>query len=595
MKKNSKVLVFITICLLVVSVIALSSKSSTAGAEKKRKTVDASEKQESTAAEQSKTTGEKEKSENLIVLIGDGMGQPQVTLSRLYAQEYEEIEKLYMDDYLVGMNSTRADRSLDGEESGVVTDSAASGTAFATGNKTYNGAVSVTNEMIAKPVASVLEAAKEAGKSTGLISTARLTHATPAVYASHVRSRDNENAIASQYLEAGVDVLIGGGESYFVGEEKETKFGESKREDGQNLVKAFKEKGYKIAHNKEELQEAEGDQLLALLSDSHVPYGLDRDESIPNLKEQLEKALEILEGNDEGFVIMVEAGRIDHAGHANDIHSVVRELLEFDEAFKTAVDYAEKTGNTSVIATADHETGGLTIGSNDVYEVYFEAFKNVTASSEVIGKELEEAKSSDEIKEIMKKYAGIEDLSKKELAQLEKADGKESSREDVFNVIIAERSNIGWTGHGHTGVDVGVYGYGPAAELLFGFNDNTDFAKAGATALGLDMEKASKALQVKYAYPLYEESENGELLFPVEGLEELLGIHVKVSEKNIDVSGKDVRLSVKQDAKEIKIDQATYGIVVKEKQLYIPFELLQTLATPKITWDGLSERIVMEL
>ena len=594
MKKNSKVLVFITVCLLIVSVIALSSKSSTAGAEKKRKTADASEKQESTDAEESKTTGEKEKSENLIVLIGDGMGPAQVTLSRLYAQEYEEIEKLYMDDYLVGTNSTRADRSLDGEESGVVTDSAASGTAFATGNKTYNGAVSVTNEMIAKPVASVLEAAKEEGKSTGLISTARLTHATPAVYASHVRSRDNENAIASQYLEAGVDVLIGGGESYFVGEEKEAKFGESKREDGQNLVKAFKEKGYKIAHNKEELQEAEGDQLLALLSDSHVPYGLDRDESIPSLKEQLEKALEILEGNDEGFVIMVEAGRIDHAGHANDIHSVVRELREFDEAFKTAVDYAEKTGNTSVIATADHETGGLTIGSNDVYEVYFEAFKNVTASSEVIGKELEEAKSPDEIKEIMKKYAGIEDLSKQELAQLEKADGKESSREGVFNVIIAERSNIGWTGHGHTGVDVGVYGYGPAAELLFGFNDNTDFAKAGATALGLDMEKASKALQVKYAYPLYEESENGELLFPVEGLEELLGIHVKVSEKNIDVSGNDVRFSVKQDAKEVQIDQATYGIVVKEKQLYIPFELLQNLATPKITWDGLSERIVIE-
>jgi len=223
-----------------------------------------------------------ETDENLIVLIGDGMGPAQVTLARVYGQEYMDRERLSMDNYLVGMNSTRADHSPESEESGIVTDSAASGTAFSTGNKTYNGAISVTNEEVAKPVASIMEAAKEAGKGTGLISTTRITHATPAVYASHVRNRDNENAIATQYLDSGIDVFIGGGERHFVGSEAEAKFVETEREDGENLIPEFKEKGYQVAYNQDELQQADGDKLLALLSDSHVPYNLDREEDFPS-------------------------------------------------------------------------------------------------------------------------------------------------------------------------------------------------------------------------------------------------------------------------------------------------------------------------
>lgn len=197
MKWGRKALLLITSCLLVFSLFSFSmdKKSVLANADGK-------------------------KSKNLIVLIGDGMGPSQVTLSRLYAQKYENMAQLHMDSYLVGTNSTYAAPSYDGKSSGVITDSAASGTAFATGNKTYNGAISVTNEKVAKPVASVIEAAKTEGKSTGIISTARLTHATPAVYATHVRSRGNENAIASQFLESDVDVLIGGGEYHFVNEAK---------------------------------------------------------------------------------------------------------------------------------------------------------------------------------------------------------------------------------------------------------------------------------------------------------------------------------------------------------------------------------------
>src|SRR5699024_1179323 len=488
------------------------------------------------------TAGAEGKSKNLIVLIGDGMGPAQITLSRLYAQTYNDQDRLAIDDYLVGTNSTHADNSPDSDESGIVTDSAASGTAFATGNKTYNGAIAVTNEDVAKPVASVLEAAKEAGKGTGLISTARITHATPAVYASHVRSRGNENAIAKQYLDAEVDVLIGGGEQYFVSSEKDATFGEAQREDNLNLIKDFQAKGYDIAHSKDELLNSKGDRLLGLLSDTHVPYNLDREDNIPSLKEQLEKAISLLEKNEKGFVIMIEGGRIDHAGHANDIHSTVLEMLEFDEAFKAAVQYAEKNGDTSVIATADHETGGLSIGRNNVYDAYLDVFQSITASSEIIGKELAEANSEKDVEAIVKKYTGISDLTEEEVSLIMSGnllDGEPSSyeREGSFNTVIANRSMIGWTGHGHTGVDVGVYGYGPAAELLQGFTDNTDFAKAGATALGLDLEKTTEKLQEKYLYPKYLLTEEKTFLFPVDAFTDIFDLEVDVKQDQFEVAG----------------------------------------------------------
>lgn len=579
MKWGKKVLLLITSCLLVVSLFGFSmdKRSVAANIEKAVKS-------------------DEKKSKNLIVLIGDGMGPAQVTLSRLYAQKYEDMAQLSLDRHLVGTNSTYAAPSFDGTSSGVITDSAASGTAFATGNKTYNGAISVTNEKVAKPVASVIEAAMAEGKSTGIISTARLTHATPAVYATHVRSRGNENAIASQFLDSEVDVLIGGGEYHFVADKNEANFGRAKREDGRNLINEFEEKGYAIASNKEELQNAKGDKLLALLSDSHVPYELDREESVPRLKEQLTKALEVLEKNDEGFVLMLEAGRIDHAGHANDVHSVVRELLEFDEAFEAAVAYAKKSGDTSVIATADHETGGLTIGRDNISAVNFDSIKNVTASAEVVGAKVEKAKSDEEIKAIMKEYAGISDLSETELAQLKKANGEKAapSGSDVFNIVVAKRSNIGWTGYGHTAVDVGVYGYGPAAELLRGFNDNTDFAKAGATALGLDLDKATKGLQEKFIYPLVKKNEAGEVLFPVEDLQDVLGIQVEKNNGGVTVSGENFSFTMKQNAKQVKVGSRTYAAAAEEEAVYIPFDLLKLIANQKVTWDGLSERIVME-
>ncbi|MDX8045350.1 alkaline phosphatase [Gracilibacillus sp. S3-1-1] len=533
------------------------------------------------ADSEQKTSTEQAESKNLIVLIGDGMGPPQISLTRLYQQEYHDKDSLALDEILVGTNTTFAGDSTYKGESGVVTDSAAAATAFGTGHKTYNGAISVTNEEVAKPVASIIEAASLQGKATGLISTARITHATPAAYAAHVRLRPMENAIASQYVDAGVDVLLGGGERHFVPSEEESRYGATKREDQVNLIEPFSENGYEVVYNQEELGNAEGDKLLGLFDDSHIPYNLDRGDTTPSLAEQLEKAIEVLDKNDEGFVLMLEGGRIDHAGHANDIHSIIQETIEFDEAVEVALDYAKEDEQTSVMVTADHETGGLTIGSHGIYDVYFEVFKAIEASSELIGQELEEAEEDQDVRDIVENYTGIDNLTDEEVDMIlagEEVDGTPSQygREGSFNAVIAERSLIGWTGHGHTGVDVNVYAYGPVADLLAGHSDNTDFAKAGAEVVGLDLDAATKNLQEKYLYPKFIQNRDGDYLFPAKALAEALESEIEV---NDDAS--------------VEIEGETFQGEEDNEEVYLPLEAFSKLTGKDLTWDQLSERIVL--
>ena len=521
-------------------------------------------------------------SKNLIVLIGDGMGPAQISLTRLYQQQYHDKDKLALDEILVGTNTTYAGDSSYSGESGIVTDSAASATALSTGHKTYNGAISVTNENVAKPVASVIEAAELQGKATGIISTARLTHATPAAYSSHVRHRDNENGIAAQYVDSGVDVFFGGGERHFAASKGKAKFEKTKREDGEDLVGAFRDNGYEIVYNKEELSKASGDKLVGFFNDSHVPFNLDREgDSVPTLSQQLEKAISVLEKDEDGFVIMLEGGRIDHAGHANDIHSVIQEILEFDAAVQTALDFAKKDGETSVMVTADHETGGLTIGSQGTYDAYFDVFKAANASSETIAGDLDEAADANTVREIVKKYTGIEDLTDKEVNLILSGnlwDGSVSSygREGAFNAVIAKRALIGWTGHGHTGVDVNVYAYGPVAQFVKGHTDNTGFAKAGAKVLGLDLEAATKKLQEKYLYPKYIETRNGKTLFPAEDLAKALGSSFEATDKA-----------------SVEIEGEVFNGELDNGKVYLPLEAFSALTGKALQWDQLSGRIVL--
>ncbi|MHA6482591.1 alkaline phosphatase [Paenibacillus sp. strain BS8-2] len=546
-------------------------------------------------AEEAATTSVKAApSKNLIVLIGDGMGPAQVSAARNYLMYQKGVEHLTLDSIYVGQATTYADRGEDGGTivSGVVTDSASAGTAFGTGNKTYNAAISVSNEDVAKPFASVIEAAELAGKATGLVSTARITHATPAVYASHVRSRDNENAIASQYLESGVDVLLGGGSANFISKDEK-----GKRSD-ETIVDNFESKGYTYINDRSGLVSlpADTDKVLGLFGGSHVSYVPDRSAETPSLADMTGAALEILSQEENGFAIMIEGGRIDHASHANDFPTMVQEMLDFDAAVKVALDFAKQDGNTSVVITADHETGGLSLSRDNIYELNLDLWDAQKNSSESIAGKLKEAATIAEVKAIVQANTWITDLSDEEAEQIMAGDGSSYAQEGAYNAVISKRLLVGWSGHGHSAVDVGVWAYGPIANLVQGQIDNTRIATASAEIIGLDLDAASDALLAKYLYPKFKITREGQVMFPAKAMVEALGGEAKwdAATRTASIMLDGSMISVKLDDRSATLDGAAYDIAsdVDNGKLYLPLEAFNELTGAGMTWDSLSERIV---
>ncbi len=292
------------------------------------------------AAAQLSQAREYETPENIILFIGDGMGVAHVTAAKIVRGSLH-IERLRTGGFVM----THAGNEL-------ITDSAAGGTAMATGHKTYNGAISVSPG--GEPLKTVLEYAEEAGKSTGLVVTCSITHATPAVFAAHAINWNMHCEIAAQMASSGVDVLIGGGWAYFIPREIEG----SKREDGRNLLDELRAR-MDVALSVEEFR-ALGDveRLAAFFAPRHPPAVGERAVSLAELTA---KAIHTLERDVDGFFLMVEGSQIDWAGHDNDSDGILTEMIDFDEAIGVGMDFAERDGGTLVIVTADHETGGFAV------------------------------------------------------------------------------------------------------------------------------------------------------------------------------------------------------------------------------------------
>lgn len=414
---------------------------------------------------------------SLILFIGDGMGTPQVALTRLYAANLEPSQKLTLDEILVGLVNTQSIHDELTGQSGRVTDSAAAATALSTGKRTPNAKIGVdAND---KPIQTIIQSAKAAGKSTGIITTTSITHATPASFATHVPHRKMETEIAAQLVNSGVDVLMGGGERYFIAEPKDAKFGEAVRTDNKNLLKQFKSQGYSIAFTVDELKAAKQKPVLGLFAADQTAFELARAQSAPSLVDMLEKSLELLGDNPKGFLLIVEGGRIDHAAHANNPVDMVHETLMFDKAVRTGLEYVKANPNSALMVTADHETGGLTLGRSEVYDVNVEALMAVNASSETIQAAIKSAKNPSNVKKVLEQYTSIDDFTQEELTLLA-AGGLR------WDKLISDRAFIGWTTHGHTGLDVGIYAYGDVAGNVSGYIDNTDIPVEAERYLGLN-------------------------------------------------------------------------------------------------------------
>ncbi|MCL1132128.1 alkaline phosphatase [Shewanella sairae] len=389
---------------------------------------------------------------NMIIMVGDGMGPAYTSAYRYYQNnpDTEEIEQTVFDRLLVGMASTYPAR-----QSGYVTDSAASATALATGVKTYNGAISV--DINKRPLTSIMQMAKQRGMAIGVAVTSQVNHATPAAYLAHNESRRNYEEIAKSYLTADADVILGGGQKYF----------------SEALLEQFKAKGYQHIDDFSQLDSITKGKTLGLFADVQLPWVIDQQDST-QLSLLTQKALDLLSQNEQGFVLLVEGSLIDWAGHNNDIATAMGEMHGFANAIEVVEQFVRANPDTLMVVTADHNTGGLSIGANGEYAWDTSLLQGIKASPAALA---EQAIAVDDWQALVNQTLGF-DVTTEELQRLSNArmQGK-SALETSLKQLIDSRSFTGWTTSGHTGGDVQVFAAGPAADLFKGNQDNTDIAE----------------------------------------------------------------------------------------------------------------------
>lgn len=280
----------------------------------------------------------KDFSPNIILLIGDGIGVSQISAANYKLNNRTSFERF---EY-VGLQKVHPD------DESIITDSAASGTAIACGIKTRNGMIGMDSEKV--PHKSILEFSKELGYKTALIVTSTIVHATPASFYAKVEARRNYQRIAEQLIEAEVDIFVGGGEDYF-----------TNRDDGENLLD--KMNSHIFVNSLEELVKT-AQSKIGYFTYPKDPPSLNEGRT-PSLVELVPAVLEKLQKSGP-FFLMIESSQIDWGGHAKDIEYLLSELIEFDNVVDITLDFAEKHGNTLIVATGDHETGGLSVTNGNL-------------------------------------------------------------------------------------------------------------------------------------------------------------------------------------------------------------------------------------
>lgn len=466
---------------------------------------------------------------NIIMMVTDGTGPASINMARTFRQHRDNLpydETLFLDKYFIGSSRTRSNSSY-------ITDSAAGATVFSCGMKSYNGAIGV--DPLKNPRGTILEALKLKGYKTGLVVTTSITDATPAAFNSHVDYRFMQTLIANQQLGFNTtlgrvtDLMIGGGRCFYLP-------GSSKggcRDDEVNLIDEAEKMGFNVALDKKQFDSWDLGKnvtlpMLSLLAYYNIPFDLDRQEKkYPSLEEEVITALtalsEATKDSDEGFFLLVEGSRIDHAGHYNDPAAQVREVLAYDKAFKAVIDFADSTDvPTYIVSTSDHETGGLDVGRQitEAYPEYLwkpKVLENATHSGEFLtievhqflskleSESLSEAEKSDKLtifveKQVLEEGLGIYDYDKQDVSNLIAL--KDTSLiQNYLNNMVSVRAQVGWSTHGHTAVDVNIYGHANTKDgrqflydHLLGNRENVEVGTFWQKLTGADVDKVTKLL-----------------------------------------------------------------------------------------------------
>ncbi len=389
-----------------------------------------------------------------------------------------------------------------------ITESAAAGTALATGNKTNNDILGMDPTKSVK-FKTMAEMAKEKGMKVGIVSSVSLDHATPGAFYAHQPTRKNYYEIGQEMINSNFDYFAGGGLLAPTG----------KKKDQPNLLDIAKQKGYQVALSIEEIQKigrGSGKTIAIapnLAAEEAMSYEIDRGEKV-SLAEFTRKGIEVLD-NQNGFFMMVEGGKVDWACHANDAATTVKDVMAFEEAIAEALKfYAKHPDETLIVVTGDHETGGMTIGfAGTGYKTFFSKLGGQTLSYEEFDKQIKTYRDQvgasnanlDDWLPALANQFGMNELTAYEKNRLAQAlafsmiDPKKRPADEEttlaygpyepFSVTVThllnQRAGIGWTTYAHTGVAVPVYAQGTGSAVFDGYYDNTDVAKKMMNIMGV--------------------------------------------------------------------------------------------------------------
>jgi alkaline phosphatase len=416
----------------------------------------------------------------VIFMVSDGMSAGVLTMAEALSQRARKSSTEWMN--LLSAPAANHGLMDTGSADSMVTDSAAAASAWGSGKRVNNGAVNFsTDGQALEPIAAIL---KDKGVKTGLVSTATITHATPAGFAAAVKHRSDEEGIAPQYLSR-VDIILGGGLPFFDG---------SSRKDQRDLLGEYAAAGYGVVRSRKALLETQEGKLLGLFSRGHLPYTVDRNHdqatatAVPTLAEMTSAALARLLPGDTPFLLQVEGARIDHAAHLNDIAGVLWDQLAFDDAIAMVRSLIDGRDDILLVVTSDH--GNANPGMNGMGSGYtgsnaaFSKILNIKSSHEKLFAEWRKRNSNSpgEIIPLVREQLGFS-LTAKQAETLIASFAKQpiiewneqlSNPEGLLGQFAGNHTGVGWTGTTHTSDPTIVTALGPQSRRFAGMVRNTD-------------------------------------------------------------------------------------------------------------------------
>ena len=413
-------------------------------------------------------------------MVSDGMSNGVLTM----AEDFSNLSRGKGTNWLKLVSNPEATNGLMETSSAdsFVTDSAAAGSAWGGGAKINNGSINVRPD--GSESVPIMRSLKKLGHNTGLVSTTRITHATPATFATVTPERNDEHLIAPQYL-GHADILLGGGLKFF---------SPKQREDGHDAISPYRKAGYDLLLDRDSLLESKNKKLLGLFSDGHIPYDIDRinnpelKRKTPTLAEMSEAALSRFLADDKKFLLQIEGGRIDHAAHANDIAALLRDQLAFDDAVGKVLEMTSAREDILVIVTSDH--GNANPGLNGTGMRYrksnqaFARVEKITSSHEVLLQQWRKSASKNlaSLQAIVREGLGIK-LSKPEAeALLQSITGGDapvwsdqlSNPYGLLGQFTGNHTGTGFTGTSHTSDPTFLSAIGPQSSRFSGITPNQE-------------------------------------------------------------------------------------------------------------------------